>query len=44
MQAIRDGLSGDDQIKLVQIAAFSDDIQTAFQQALDDLRPGPPPR
>ncbi len=44
MQAIRDGLSGDDQIKLVQIAAFSDDIQTAFQQALDDLRPAPPPR
>jgi O-acetyl-ADP-ribose deacetylase (regulator of RNase III) len=44
MQAIRDSLSGDDQIKLVQIAAFSDEVQNAFQQALDDLRPAPPPR
>ena len=44
MRAIRDSLSGDDQIKLVQIAAFSDDVQNAFQQALDDLRPAPPPR
>jgi O-acetyl-ADP-ribose deacetylase len=44
MRAIRDALTGDDQIRLVQIAAFSDDVQTAFQQALDDLRPGPPPR
>jgi O-acetyl-ADP-ribose deacetylase (regulator of RNase III) len=44
MQAIRDSLSGDDQIKLAQIAAFSDEVQNAFQQALDDLRPGPPPR
>jgi O-acetyl-ADP-ribose deacetylase len=44
IQTIRASLSGDDQIKLVQIAAFSDEVQNAFQQALDDLRPGPPPR